>query len=82
MATGWPAWPPILNRDPNDPNDPMAAGQMTWCMLAPADNMRALAMVRRPARRWPAWPTTCGWVARVGPAAKGHQKRTGREQFF
>ena len=41
-----------------------------------------VAMVRRPVRHAPAWPLAFDQVGRVGPAAKGRQKRTGREQFF
>ena len=33
-------------------------------------------------RHAPAWPLAFDQVGRVGPTAKGRQKRTGREQFF
>ena len=31
---------------------------------------------------WPAWPLAFDQVGRVGPSAKGQQKRTDHEQFF
>ena len=59
------------------------ADKITRCLLAPAGNMHAVASGRRPGppagqhgRQHSAWGT------RAGPAAKGRQKRTDREQFF
>jgi hypothetical protein len=59
------------------------ADKITWCML-PAGASMWHGGQWPPARSagWPAWPATCGWGTRAGPAAKGRQKRTDREQFF
>jgi len=58
------------------------AGPACMVMLAPACGTRAPAQWPPPVRHAPAWPLAFDQAGRVGPTAKGRQKRTGHEQFF
>jgi len=68
----------IKNNDPNDPNDPMAARPAG----ASLQHATRGTMAARPAGMRPLAIPTMPVGVPVGPAAKGRQKRTDREQFF